>query len=78
MYCITLNVGEEFTWDGGARSRQSIEDGYGETCHPKAVEALVRAWQVTLIDQQWGRNDQLWPVLEECAEPSARQGRASP
>jgi len=64
---ITLDDGEEFTWDGGADSRESIEHGYGHDC-PDAVDALCRAWQVTLIDPEWGRNDLLWPLLERFAD----------
>jgi hypothetical protein len=63
---ITLDDGEEFTWDGGALSREEIEYGYGHDC-PQAIEALCSAWQVTLIDPDWGRNDVLWPVLERFA-----------
>jgi hypothetical protein len=38
--------------------------GYG-ICHPDATEALCAAWQVTVIDPQWGRQDRLWPALTE-------------
>ena len=31
--------------------------------HPAVIEALYEAWQVTLIDPEWGRNDVLWPAL---------------
>ena len=27
------------------------------------MTALCTAWQVTVIDPGWGRNDRLWPVL---------------
>ena len=36
--------------------------GYG-ICHPDAVDALCAAWQVTLIDPEWGRRDALWDML---------------
>ncbi|MGW0335503.1 DUF6919 domain-containing protein [Streptomyces sp. NPDC003011] len=32
-------------------------------CHPHAVRAVVDAWQITLVDPQWGRNTLLWPLL---------------
>jgi hypothetical protein len=67
LITITLDMGEEFTWDGGATSRSILQDNYSETCHPDAIQALTGAWQVTLIDPQWGRNDLLWPVLEAFA-----------
>ncbi len=31
---------------------------------PHAIEALCAAWQVTIIDPEWGRNDVLWTVLK--------------
>lgn len=68
---ITLDYGEEFSWDGGALSRTELEYHYEDTCHPDAVRELCDAWQVTLIDPQWGRNDLLWPPLREFA---ARHG----
>jgi uncharacterized protein DUF6919 len=37
--------------------------GYG-TCGREAVEAVCDAWQITLIDHAWGREDSpLWPAL---------------
>jgi hypothetical protein len=71
---ITLDYGEECTWDGGAESRSELEYHYGPVCHPDAVDALCDAWQVTLIDPEWGRNDQIWPLLEAFAtqRPSTR------
>jgi hypothetical protein len=69
---ITLDEGEEFTWDGGAVNRRSIEADYGHDC-PDAIDALCRAWQVTLIDPQWGRNDLLWPLLERFASQAPHE-----
>jgi hypothetical protein len=63
FFAITLDYGEEFTWDGIASSPMSLDDSYGPWCHPAIVGALCRAWQVTLIDPEWGRNDVLWPAL---------------
>ena len=63
----------------GAWSRDEILHCYGACCRPFAVEALCRAWQVTLADPQWARNDHLWAVLRTLAAgrpqslPSARR-----
>jgi hypothetical protein len=73
LFAVTLDEGEEFTWDGIALSRPILERDYGDW-HPAVVRELSAAWQVTLIDPVWGRNDVLWPVLEKFAadrEPSA-------
>lgn len=64
LIAITLDVGEEFTWDGLAESRADVEALFGSVCHPEAVRAACDAWQVTIIDLEWGRNDVLWPALE--------------
>jgi uncharacterized protein DUF6919 len=69
FFAITLDCGEEFTWDGHAVDRATMEYDYEDTCHPAVIEALSQAWQVTLIDLQWGRDDILWPVLERFAAP---------
>jgi hypothetical protein len=34
---------------------------------PTPSRHYARAWQVTIIDPEWGRNDVLWPVLESFA-----------
>jgi hypothetical protein len=60
---------QENTWFGNHLDLRDIEDdqaGYG-ICHPGAIEALCAAWQVTIIDPEWGRNDVLWPALESFA-----------
>ena len=70
VLAITRDHGEEDTWIGGAESRRALRDGYRRACHPDAVQALASAWQVTLTDPEWGRDDYLWPVLESFAAPA--------
>jgi hypothetical protein len=63
---VTMAGAQENTWFGGPPTREDIEDdqaGYG-MCHPDAIEALCAAWQVTIVDPEWGRNDVLWPALK--------------
>jgi hypothetical protein len=67
FHAITIDDGEEFTWDGIALSRADLDYSYGYECHPSVVDELFAAWQVTLIDPVWGRNDVLWPVLQAFA-----------
>jgi Domain of unknown function (DUF6919) len=53
---VTLAGDQENTWFGSHLDRGDIEDdqaGYG-ICHPDALDALRAAWQVTIIDPQWG------------------------
>ena len=68
--CRTRHAdGCDWTWFGTQVPRRHFRDahiGYGE-CHRDAVDALCAAWQVTIIDPQWGRNEVLWPALERWA-----------
>jgi hypothetical protein len=62
---VTEVAGRPFTRFGVQLPRRHIRDswiGYG-ICHPQAVDDLCNAWQVTVIDPEWGRNDLLWAVL---------------
>jgi hypothetical protein len=62
---VTRRNGERYTRFGVHLPRRHIRDswiGYG-VCHQDAVTALCNAWQVTLIDPEWGRPGVLWRVL---------------
>ena len=62
--------GCDYTWFGTVVPRRHIRDphvGYG-ICHRDAVNALCSAWQVTVIDPEWGRTDLLWDVLGKVAD----------
>jgi hypothetical protein len=66
---VTRYGGRCVTRFGSCLSVAHLRDGwagYGE-CHPDAVAALCQAWQVTLVDPQWGRDSVLWPVLRAFA-----------
>ncbi len=62
---VTREDGQPVSWFGAHLSRRYLRDGwtgYG-TCHRSAVSDVCRAWQVTIIDPQWGRPELLWQVL---------------
>ena len=66
---VSRAAGQEVTGFGVQLSRRDLchgHVGYGE-CHRDAVEAICGAWQVTIIDPEWGRNDVLWPALAKFA-----------
>jgi hypothetical protein len=66
---VTTSRGRPFTGFGVQLSRSHLRDphlGYGE-CHPDAVSAVTSAYQLTLIEPEWGQNSKLWPVLERFA-----------
>lgn len=71
---VTMDGDRENTWFGVTLTREDIEDeptGYG-ICGPQAVDAVCQAWQVVLVDPEWGRNDVLWPVLQAFADAAER------
>jgi hypothetical protein len=45
-----------------------------EACSDEAVDVLVAAYQVTVIDPEWGRDDVLWPLLYEAVTGRAYAG----
>lgn len=62
---VTRRGDHDYTRFGVQLPRRHIRDpwlGYG-ICHQDAVTALCNAWQVTVIDLEWGRPDVLWRVL---------------
>jgi hypothetical protein len=71
---VTLRGGEDYTWFGMQLSRRDIRSsraGWG-ICGRPVTGALCRAWQVTLVDMEWGRDDVLWPALERFARLGAQ------
>ena len=52
-------------WAGAEMRPDAIEEFYGPDCHQDAVAALRDAWQATVIDPHWGRNDLIWDRLQE-------------
>ncbi len=69
---VTMREDRRVTGFGVQLPRRHIRDGwlgYG-ICHRDAVGALCAAWQVTVIDPEWGRPDVLWHVLEQAIQPA--------
>jgi hypothetical protein len=67
---VTRAGGRVWTRFGAVLPRRHLTDswvGYGE-CHSDGVKAVCGAWQITLIDHEWGREDSpLWAALAEFA-----------
>ena len=72
---VTLMNGQTYTRFGVQVPRRHIRSavtGYG-ICHRDAVTALFSAWQVTIIDPEWGRDPSpLWDVLGAALRPAPR------
>jgi hypothetical protein len=60
---VSLSQGRAWRWAGATMRAVTIRDYYSGDCHSNAVEALCDAWQATLLDPHWGRNDLLWDRL---------------
>jgi hypothetical protein len=67
---ITPSDDEYYTRAGGPTSAATLRSEYAGELHPDAIEALCSAWQVSIVDLEWGRNDVLWPALERFAAES--------
>lgn len=52
---------------GPPLSRREVRSIYRGDLPRPAIKALQGAWQVTLFDPDYGRNDRLWPLLEQWA-----------
>ena len=68
---VTTREGKPSTWFGMHLTRGQLAHEF-DVCHPAAISALARAWQVTVIDPVWGRDDVLWPRLSRWASDRAR------
>ncbi|NGO77742.1 hypothetical protein G6045_19050 [Streptomyces sp. YC504] len=43
-------------------------------CRTDAVEEVLAAWQVTVVDPEWGRNDVLWGTLRRALAAHRQEG----
>jgi hypothetical protein len=71
---VTRQDGQPVTWFGAHLCRRHPCDswiGYG-ACHRYAVNEVCRAWQVTVIDPQWGRPELLWQALHAAVTGGGR------
>jgi hypothetical protein len=65
-FVVTTRAEAPFTCFGGQRSRRDLAWHY-EECSREASEAVCQAIQVTIVDPEWGRNNVLWPLLNNLA-----------
>lgn len=61
--CVTIGCGRAYTTGGAMRASYLAEQYRDEI--PAALPALLNAWQIEVIDPQWGRNDLLWGRLDQ-------------
>jgi hypothetical protein len=66
---VTERDGSPYTWFGQQWSRREIRSRrHWGTCRRAAQDALCSAWQVTIVDPEWVREDLLWDVLAQVAD----------
>lgn len=65
---VTLDEDEMFTRTSGTTAAKYLRQSWEGEVGAGAVDALCDAWQVTLIDPVWGRNDLLWATLAQALE----------
>jgi hypothetical protein len=70
---VGTSKGSACTWAGAEVGPERIAEYYGPDCHPDALAALRGAWQTTLIDPHWGRDDLLWDRLLAAVAHSGEQ-----
>jgi hypothetical protein len=64
---VTIDQGRPFTSFGARLSRRDVRFEF-DGCHRDAVRAVCDAWQITLIDTEWGREPSpLWAALADFA-----------
>lgn len=60
---VTTRAGRPCTAFGGRRSRRGLKFQY-EDCSDAAVNAVLGAVQLTIVDPEWGQRDTLWTLLD--------------
>lgn len=70
---VTRVDGEPYTWFGRTMARREQIAYEWDGVGGRAVRELRRSTYLTLIDPVWGRDDRLWPLLQQAA--SSRGGR---
>ncbi|MDN5917826.1 MAG: hypothetical protein L0I76_22470 [Pseudonocardia sp.] len=56
---------------GGRPTWRDLEVTRFAECNDTMLEVLCRAHQVTVIDPQWGRDDLLWPTLDQALDSTS-------
>jgi len=79
---VTRSAGSDGTGFGTRLDRGDLRLQFG-ACRRRVLRRLFGAWQVTIVDPCWGRNDLLWPLLDRLGanrhpEPEDGGHRANP
>lgn len=63
-HVVSTHASSDVVWFGRVLSRPRLTERYNGL-HPELIATLHRAWQVLIVDDQWGRNSVLWRALLE-------------
>jgi hypothetical protein len=61
---VSLDFGKALTWAGMSMDVEDINHLWADLRSASAVDALVDACQVWVIDPRWGRNHLLWTTID--------------
>jgi len=73
---ITTAVFRPFTWVGGYDGHELLEQ-YAEDCSREAIEEIMQAWTMVIIDPCWGRKSHLWEHVSAALEGRSPETRFS-
>ena len=74
---ITVEEFHPFTWLGNTLGNLEIEAQAEEGYSLEALQNLMRAWKVAIIDLQWGRESYLWEHISAVMENRTSEVRFS-
>ncbi|MFD7161287.1 DUF6919 domain-containing protein [Kribbella sp. NPDC059898] len=75
---VTRRAGRTVTEFGVRALPSDIQRSYGSWCSRGASAAMNAAYQVTIVDQDWGSSAVLWPALLKALTAAATTARTSP
>ncbi len=61
--CITIDEGEMFTRTSGATPTEYVAQSWEGSVSDEALVEICDAWQICLVDAEWGRNSLLWTTI---------------
>jgi hypothetical protein len=67
---VTQYASQPCTGFGMKLDRRSLSSEW-PGIHRDAYRAVSEAWQLTIVDPKWGRDDRLWPVLDQFSRRTA-------
>ena len=71
---VTERNGRPYTAFGARLDRADLATNWSGI-HRAAMRQVTDAWQITVVDPDWGRNDRLWPLLDNITHTTSPADR---